>query len=111
MKAFSLAALSLAFTSGLLLAPLAKPQSADNSADRKVVRKTTPPYPAIARTLNLSGSVKLEVTIASNGSVKAIQVLGGNPLLAQAASTAVHDWKWEKGEHETTEQVEVRFTP
>ena len=111
MKAFSLAALSLILISGFLLSPLAKAQSADNSAHRKVARKTTPPYPAIARTLNLSGSVKLEVTVASNGSVKAIQVLGGNPLLAQAANTAVHDWKWEKGEHETIEQVEVRFDP
>ncbi len=111
MKAFSLAALSLVLTSGLPLAPVAKAQSVDNSGDRKVVRKTTPPYPAIARTLNLSGSVKLEVTVASNGSVKAIQVLGGNPLLAEVACAAVHDWKWEKVDRETTERVEVRFNP
>ena len=101
----------MVLTSGLLLAPVAKAQSIDNSADRKVVRKTTPPYPAIARALNLNGIVKLEVTVASNGSVKAIQVLGGNPLLAEAANTAVHDWKWEKSDHETTERVEVRFNP
>jgi len=111
MKVLSLTAFFLALLSTLIFAPVAKAQSADSSGDRKVVRKINPTYPAIARTLALSGSVKLEVTVTSNGSVKSIQVLGGSPVLAEAAESAVHDWKWEKGDHETTERVEVRFNP
>jgi TonB family protein len=76
-----------------------------------VVTKVVPPYPAIARSMNLSGTVKLEALVLANGSVKAVQVKGGNPLLVQSAQRAVQDWKWEKADHESTEQVEFRFHP
>jgi len=65
----------------------------------------------LARTMNLSGTVKLEATVAPNGSVKSVDIKGGNPLLAQSAQSTVRDWKWEKADHETTELLEIRFTP
>ncbi|PYV59295.1 MAG: hypothetical protein DMG97_05985 [Acidobacteria bacterium] len=86
-------------------------QSDESTSDRKVVTKVVPSYPAIARSMNLSGTVKLEALVLANGSVKAVQVKGGNPLLVQSAQRAVQDWKWEKAEHESTEQVEFRFHP
>jgi outer membrane biosynthesis protein TonB len=65
----------------------------------------------MARSLNLAGTVKLEVLVQSNGSVKSVQVKGGNPLLAQSAQSAVHGWKWEKADRESTEEVQFRFNP
>jgi TonB family protein len=76
-----------------------------------VVSKVVPTYPAIARTMNLTGTVKLEALVLANGSVKSVQVKGGNPLLVQSAQRAIHVWKWEKANHESTEQVEFRFQP
>jgi TonB family protein len=86
-------------------------QSEEVQGSRKVVGKVTPAYPDIARKLNLTGSVKLEVTVLPGGSVKTTHVLGGNPLLAQSAENAIRNWKWEKSEHETTEVVQVQFNP
>ena len=95
----------LAFLMVLTLGALAQ------DAGRKRIKDPKPTYPALARTMNLSGTVRLEATVAASGAVKSIDVRGGNPLLAQAAQYTVRDWKWEKLDHETTEVVEVRFTP
>src|SRR6266853_5493121 len=86
-------------------------QDEQSTGARKVVNRVVPAYPAIARSMNLSGAVKMEVLVQPNGSVKLIQVKGGNPLLAQSAQSAVHGWKWEKADHETTELVEFHFNP
>src|ERR1041385_3141233 len=92
-------------------AGIAAAQADQTTGTRKIVNKVVPGYPAMARSLNLSGTVKLEVLVLANGTVKSINVKGGNPLLVQAAQTAVHDWKWEKTEHDSTELVEFRFNP
>ena len=78
---------------------------------RKIVNKVTPLYPPLARTMSLSGTVKLEVLVQASGTVKSIEVRGGSPLLTQSAQTAVHAWKWEKAEHESTELIEFHFHP
>jgi TonB family protein len=84
---------------------------ADTPSARKVINKVVPAYPSMARTMNLAGTVKLEALVLANGTVKSIQVKGGNPLLAQAAQNAVRGWKWAKAERESTETVEFRFKP
>jgi TonB family protein len=106
---FLLALLSLLFCV-FQIAPAAA-QDDQSAGDRKVVSKVVPTYPAIARGMNLSGTVKLEALVLANGTVKSVQVKGGNPLLVQSAERAVHDWKWEKADHDSTEQVEFRFHP
>jgi outer membrane biosynthesis protein TonB len=78
---------------------------------RKVVNKVVPVYPHLARDLNLTGTVKLEVLVGSSGVAKSIQVKGGNPLLAQSAQEALHKWRWEKSDHETSEMLEFSFKP
>lgn len=81
------------------------------SGSRKVVARVAPAYPSLAKTLNLSGTVRLEALVMPNGSVKTVQIKGGNPLLAQAAENAVRGWKWEKLDRDTTETLEIHFTP
>ncbi|PYV82891.1 MAG: hypothetical protein DMG93_10345 [Acidobacteria bacterium] len=82
-----------------------------SSIHARVVNKVTPLYPPLVRTMNLSGTVKLEVLVQASGTVKSIEVRGGSPLLTQSAQTAVHAWKWEKAEHESTELIEFHFHP
>ncbi len=109
MKISSLVALLLLAAAGNFVPAAAQTEEALGS--RKVVSRVIPAYPMIARHLNLTGSVKLEAIVAANGSVKSVQVLGGNPVLAQSAESAVRAWKWEKSEHETTERVNIQFAP
>lgn len=89
----------------------AQTDSAEVGSARKVTSRVLPAYPSIAKNMNLTGSVKLEVVVTPSGGVKSIQVLGGSPVFSQAAEIAVRGWKWEKSEHETNERVEVRFNP
>ena len=110
MKVSSFAALLLLVVAAGSFAPASNAQT-EETGSRRVVSRVMPAYPAIARHLNLSGSVKLEAVVAANGSVRSTQTLGGNPVLAQSAESAVRAWKWEKSERETTEVVEVRFDP
>jgi len=86
-------------------------QNEQIASARKVTNKVVPMYPSLARGMNLSGRVKLEALVLANGSVKSVQVKGGNPLLAQSAQSAIREWKWEKAEHDTTELVEFNFNP
>ena len=83
----------------------------DSSFDRKVKNKVPPNYPEIARKLGLSGTVKLEVVVAPNGSVKDTKVIGGHPILVSAAQDAVKKWKFETASGESTGTVEFRFDP
>jgi TonB family protein len=68
-------------------------------------------YPDLARRMNISGVVKVRVTVAANGSVKDAQLVGGHPVLASAAMDAVRKWRFEARPEETSEIVEFRFDP
>jgi TonB family protein len=76
---------------------------------RKVRTKVDPKYPDIARMYQLKGNVKIEVTIAADGSVKKTRVVGGNPLLAGAALEAVKQWRYEPAAKETVEVTDFYF--
>jgi TonB family protein len=86
-------------------------QQDDSDANRKVVTRVMPEYPAMAKTMGLRGSVRVEVLVAPNGTVKSLQIKGGHPVLAQAAADAVRKWKWVQAAHETKEPVVVKFDP
>jgi TonB family protein len=81
------------------------------SEHRKVVARVTPEYPPVARTMNITGTVRVEAVVAGSGSVKSADVKGGHPVLAEAALRAVKKWKWEPADHETHEVVELKFQP
>jgi TonB family protein len=89
------------------------PAAAQESSEgtRKVATKSPPPYPAVARRMGIQGSVRMEVVVAPNGSVKSIELRGAHPMLAEAAQSAVRQWKWEPAARETQESVEIKFAP
>jgi TonB family protein len=74
-------------TSALL--PFAKAQEASTDSSRPVVEKISPVYPQIARSGNLPGTVKLRVTVAPDGKVQEVEVVGGSPAFVQASSASV----------------------
>ncbi len=82
----------------------------DTGDSRKVKTKIAPAYPELAKKLNVSGAVNLEVLVAANGSVKSVKALGGHPVLVDAAVEAVKQWKYEPG-NEELQVVEVKFSP
>lgn len=78
---------------------------------RKAKTKVDPVYPALARQMRISGTVKVEVVITPAGTVKSTKILGGHPLLAAAAEEALKKWKFEPGATETTQTVVFDFKP
>ena len=101
-----IAALLLAV--GLTLTPALGAQ--DSASTRKLLSHSAPPYPALARNMALAGLVKLDVLVEPDGSVKSVAVLGGHPVLAQAAVNTLLQWKWEPATHETHELVQIKFS-
>jgi TonB family protein len=87
---------------------LAQSATTDESK-RKVKSKTAPVYPELARRMNVSGKVKIEVVVAPDGHVKSTRVIGGHPLLVQTCQDAVKEWKFVAGTEETTQIVEFEF--
>ena len=88
----------------------AQSEQPSNDSGRKIVRKVEPQYPAIARRMNLGGTVKVIAMVSSDGTVKKVDAVGGSPLLVQAAQNAVSLWKFAPGA-ESKETVELHFTP
>lgn len=78
---------------------------------RRLVHKTVPIYPEIARKMRLSGTVKVLATVAPDGNVKTVQPMGGSPVLIQAAQDAVSKWKFAPAAAESKEPIELRFDP
>jgi protein TonB len=62
--------------------------------DASLVHRVQPEYPAIARKIRLSGTVVLRAVIATDGEVHEIEILSGNPILAEAARAAVRQWRY-----------------
>jgi TonB family protein len=103
------------FAAGLLisgsLAVSASPARGQEEINRKVKIKTAAVYPELARRMNITGVVKVQITVAVSGVVKNAQLVGGHPVLANAALDAVKKWRYEAGKEETTGIVEFRFDP
>jgi TonB family protein len=76
---------------------------------RKAVVNPDPEYPEIAKRMNISGVVKVELVIAADGSIKSAKVLGGHPLLADAVQKALKKWKYAPAPAETTMELEFKF--
>jgi len=76
---------------------------------RKTISNSPPVYPEIAKRMQLAGVVKIELVIGPDGKIKDSKVIGGHPILVDAATAALRDWKYEKTNSETKTQVEFKF--
>lgn len=57
-------------------------------------KKVTPVYPRQARTMRMSGTVKVEVTVDEDGRVATVENTSGPVLLKQAALDAIRKWEF-----------------
>ena len=104
-----LAAVTLAFT---LVPRHARAQTTQNDEIvRRAKTRVDPAYPELARKMSLSGTVKIEIVVAPNGSVKDARVVGGHPVLANAALDAARKWRFEPASTESKGIIDFKFEP
>ena len=85
-------------------------RASTDEGKRKVKSRVAPAYPELAKRMNVTGKVKIEVIIAPDGHVKSTRAVGGHPLLVQACQDAVKEWKFLPAPEESTQVVEFDFT-
>lgn len=76
---------------------------------RRPVVNPRPEYPEIAKQLKISGSVKVELVIAADGTIKNMKILGGHPVLVEAVQKALKQWKYAPSATESTMQLDFKF--
>jgi periplasmic protein TonB len=59
-----------------------------------LINRVQPVYPQVARITHTFGRVELRAIIGTDGSVRSLEVVSGNPLLVKAALDAVLQWKY-----------------
>jgi len=109
-----IAAVALSLILGTAVGPTySNAQNAQNTQNEEMVRraktKVQPSYPELAHKMNISGIVKIEVTVAPNGTVKEARVVGGHPVLAQSALDAAKRWRFEPAAAESTGIIDFKF--
>ena len=107
------AAVVVALTLAVTLGP--SHLGAQNAQNDEIVRRAKsrvdPVYPELARKMNITGTVKIEVVVAPNGTVKTARIVGGHPVLASAALDAAKKWRFEPAPAESTGIIDFKFEP
>jgi nucleoid-associated protein YgaU len=60
----------------------------------RLIFKVTPVYPPTAKKNYVWGDVLLDVTLKEDGTVEQTSVIDGNPLLVEASTSAVKQWRY-----------------
>ena len=108
----ALGLLTVTAGTAVLSAPaMAQEEVKTEELSRKAKTKVAPVYPDIARRMSITGTVKLAVIVAPNGSVKSSKVVGGHPVLVNAAMDAMKQWRFEAAPTESSGIVEFKFQP
>jgi TonB family protein len=86
-------------------------QDGHDNGERKLITRIAPEYPSTLKQMNIGGTVRLHLTVAPKGNVEAVLVLGGNPILGEAAASAVKGWIYTPNRSRTTIEVSIPFDP
>ncbi len=105
--------LAVAFTIAALtcIRPLAAQTRDQTTVERKVVNRVEPDYPETLKRLYIGGVVKVEAVVLPNGTVESTQLLGGSPVLGQAAMKAIKQWKYAPTGSKEKLVVQMEFDP
>lgn len=95
----------------LALAVLCGPVLAHGQDTRKIKSRVPPEYPMVARRLHVRGIARVQATITRDGTVKEVRDLGGNPILLEALTAAVKQWRYEPADRTSVIEVKFEFTP
>lgn len=82
-----------------------------DSGPRRLISQFDPEYPETLKRLGIGGTVRLHITIAPKGNVEKVEVLGGNPILAEAAISAVKHWIYSTSHSHSSAEITVPFDP
>jgi TonB family protein len=85
--------------------------SASGQEVRKTISQPTPVYPELARQIHLTGKVKVQVIVGTDGQIKHVEVLGGHPVLVDATLEALKRWKYAPSTSDTAVTLEFNFHP
>jgi TonB family protein len=61
----------------------------------RLLKKTIPVYPALAKKARIQGVVLLEATITESGRLEEVTVVSGHRMLIDAALDAIRQWRYE----------------
>lgn len=64
------------------------------SANSYLLERVEPEYPEAARQQHIQGPVVLNALVGTNGSVRKLTVISGDPQLVKAAADAVRQWRF-----------------
>lgn len=53
--------------------------------------------------------MRLRISISAKGNVQDVELLGGNPILAESAIAAVRKWVYSAGKTPTVSEVTIAF--
>lgn len=89
--------------------------AAKNALPRGLIHRVEPKYPESAKVQHIEGPVVLDAQVLGDGTVGNIAIVQGHPLLAEAATEAVKQWKFEPSmvdgkPVDRQERITVRFT-
>jgi TonB family protein len=95
--------------------PSETPSIARAPAPNRLLYRVDPKYPELAKSQHIQGAVELEAQVLGDGTVGNVAVLRGDPLLAEAASSAVKQWKYQPysvngRQVERQERITVKFS-
>jgi protein TonB len=74
---------------------LAQVRVDESEAKKNIITKVEPEFPAIAKQMNLSGRVEVDIHVDEAGKVEKVDAVSGNPILAGAATNAAKHWKFQ----------------
>ena len=80
-----------------------------NAEKRKLLTRVEPQYPETLKQMHIGGTVRLALTLSPKGTVEDIAVLGGNPILAEAAARAAKQWVYAPASSKVTIEVSIPF--
>jgi TonB family protein len=83
----------------------------DPSSRRQPVYKVDPDYPPDLKRAYIGGTVRLNLLISPSGTVETVSILGGNPVLAEAAVRAAKKWKYVAAPSKSSARVDFVFSP
>jgi TonB family protein len=90
-------------------------QPPSDNAERSLIHRVEPQYPADAKARHIQGPVVLDIQVLGDGAVGNVAVVSGDPLLTQSAINAVKQWRYQpesaNGQAiESQARVTVKFT-
>ena len=112
MSRRTVTALLILLTVCPMMGPIpARGQTQSEEIVRRAKTKVQPVYPELARKMNITGTVKIEVVVAPNGTDKDARIVGGHPVLATAALDAARKWRFEPAPTESSGIIDFKFEP